>query len=115
MQQTMDLFQRLKSNLMYREAVRKADKAHADDGNRYYVLPNAEGKLLIMDKKNFRILKRKHYINSKATVQDLLDECFYFTPYCNGECAITKEIMALKKKQYLSWYRAFVKIKKFKK
>ena len=108
----MNFLQKLKMRLMYREAIRKADKAHADDGGRYYVLPSAEGKLLIMDKKNFRILKRKHYINSKATVQDLLNECFYFTPYCNGDCAITAEILAIKRKQYLSWCEAFHKIKK---
>ena len=111
----MNIFQKIKASLIYREAIRKADKAHADDGGRYYVLPSAEGKLLIMDKKNFRILKRKHYINSKATVQDMLNECFYFTPYCNGDCAITPEIRAIKYKQYLSWREALLKIKKKRK
>lgn len=101
--------------LMFREAIRKADKAHADDGNRYYVMPSSEGKLLIMDKTNFRILKRKHYISQKATVQDLLNECFYFTPYRNGDCAITPEILEIKRRQYSSWCRAIYKIKKSKK
>jgi hypothetical protein len=100
---------------MYREAIRKADRAHSKDGNRYYVMPSAEGKLLIMDRDNFRILKHKHYISRKATVQDLLNECFYFTPYRNGDCAITRDILDIKRKQYLSWCRAVHHLKKSKK
>lgn len=91
---------------MYREAIRKADRAHANDGNRYYVMPSAEGKLLIMDKKNFRILKRKHYIDSRARVQDLVNECFYCTPYSNGEGALDPFAIEFKRQQYLAWYKA---------
>jgi hypothetical protein len=110
----MNIFHKLKSSLMYREAVRKADRAHADDGRRYYVLPSAEGKLLIMDRENFRILKHKHYIDSRARVQDLVDECFYCTPYRNGDGALPPEQQAIKRKQYFSWYRAFSRLKKLK-
>lgn len=108
----MNLFQKLKARLTYREAVRRADKAHAEDGRRYYVMPSAEGKLLIMDRENFRILKHKHYINSKATVKDLLNECFYFTPYRNGDGAIDAFGRELKWQQYMSWCVAVHKIKK---
>lgn len=100
---------------MYREAIRKADKAHADDGKRYYVLPSAEGKLLIMDRENFRILKHKHYINSRARVQDLVNECFYCTPYRNGDGALSPEQLSIKRKQYQSWCQAFHHLKKAKK
>lgn len=99
---------------MYREATRKADKAHADDGKRYYVLPSAEGKLLIMDRENFRILKHKHYINSSARVQDLVNECFYCTPYRNGDGALSPEQLNIKRQQYRSWRKAFHRIKKAK-
>ncbi len=102
----MNWFKSLKARLTYREAVRKADKVHAQDGRRYYVMPSAEGKLLIMDRENFRILKRKHYINSRARVQDLMDECFYYTPYRNGECAIDPFAREVKRQQFLQWYQA---------
>jgi hypothetical protein len=110
----MNLFQRLKSLLTYREAIRKADRAHAKDGRRYYVLPSAEGKLLIMDRENFRILKHKHYIDHRARVQDLLDECFYCTPYRYGDGVLTPEHLKLKKQQYLSWCRAYHHLKSSK-
>lgn len=99
---------------MYREAIRKADRAHAKDGRRYYVLPSAEGKLLIMDRENFRILKQKHYINHRARVQDLLDECFYCTPYRYGDGVLSHDELKLKKQQYLSWCRAYHKLKNTK-
>ncbi len=111
----MNFFQKLKAGLMYREAVRKADRAHDEDGKRYYVMPSAEGKLLIVDRENFRILKRKHYISGKATVQDLLNECFYHTPYRNGDLAIDPFVREVKKQQYFSWREALLKLKKSKK
>lgn len=107
----MNIFHKLKSNLMYREAVRRADKAHAENGKRYYVMPSAEGKLLIMDRENFRILKRKHYIKGKATVQDMINECFYHTPYRNGDLAIDAFAREFKRQQYLDWYQAVHKRK----
>ena len=58
---------KLRDYLRYSEAVKKADEAHAKDGDRYYVVPsnNKDGKilLLVMDRKNFRRLKFKGYIN----------------------------------------------------
>lgn len=108
----MNIFQKIKASLIYREAIRKADRAHNSDGGRYYVMPSAEGKLLIMDRKNFRIFKRKQYINSNATVKDMLNECFYCTPYRNGTEALPPLVVALKRKQYLSWCEAFHKINK---
>lgn len=91
---------------MYREAIRKADQAHASDGNRYYVMPSAEGKLLIVDRENFRILKSKHYISHQAKVKDLERECFYCTPYHNGTGELPPLLIAIKRKQYLDWYQA---------
>ncbi len=110
----MDFIKKLRLRLMYREAIRKADRAHADDGRRYYVLPSAEGKLLIMDRENFRILKHKRYINGKATVKDLLNECFYCTPYRNGDGVLSPDQLKLKRRQYRSWCNAILKLKKAK-
>lgn len=102
----MHIFQKLKASLRLREAVRKADEAHQQTGERYYVMPaSADGcKLIIMDRFNFRKLKQKGYITHKAFVPDLERECFYFTPYRGGSCAISLEVEKIKRQQYYRWY-----------
>ena len=107
----MHIFQKLKASLRLREAVGKADEAHRQTGERYYVMPaSADGcKLIILDRKNFRRLKQKGYISRKANVADIERECFYFTPYRNGSCAISPEIESVKRRQYFDWYNACIK------
>lgn len=102
----MFIFKRIIAALKYSEAIRKADKAHAQTGMRYYVLPlSGKGKkLIIMDRKNFRILKHKHYINHNTYIADLERECFYCTPYKNGSGTLPEEAKVLKQKEYLQWY-----------
>lgn len=100
----MNIFKRIRSALRFNEAVRQADKAHRETGERYYVMPNGNtGKLLIMDRFNFRKLKQKGYINRKASVSDLEAECFYCTPYSNGTGELPHGIGALKRKEYMDW------------
>lgn len=89
--------------LRYREAVKKADKAHLETGERYYVMPSTGGKLIIMDRSNFRGLKRKHYVSHNAKVRDLVNECFYLTPYRNGDGYLDKEGRKIKLALYFSW------------
>lgn len=102
----MNVFKKVKSYLRYREAVKKADDAHARTGERYYVMPASGAKkaLLIMDRYNFRKLKHKGYISRKAFVADLERECFYCTPHRNGSAKLPDEVVELKKKQYYAWY-----------
>ncbi len=113
----MHILQKLKANLRLREAVGKADEAHRQTGERYYVMPaSADGcKLIILDRKNFRRLKQKGYISRKANVADIERECFYFTPYRNGACAIPSGVADFKRRQYLDWYAACIKKSKGKK
>lgn len=110
----MNIFKQIKAYLRLREAVRKADKSHSENGQRYYVMPqsDASGKLVIMDRNNFRKLKQKHYINYNTFVRDLEVECFYCTPYRNGTGQLSAEAAAWKKKQYFSWLEAIDKAKK---
>lgn len=113
----MNIFKRFVAYLQLREAVRKADSAHEKDGGRYYVMPTTgtskgKPKLVIMDRYNFRKLKHKGYITTKATVNDLVSECFYFTPYANGNGYITKAFQLRKVRQFFSWYDAELKAKK---
>ena len=98
-------FSLLRDFLLLREAVKKADAAHADNGNRYYVLPAYDGKLIVMDRPNFRKLKHKGYITHKARIRDLEAECFYCTPYRNGSGTIPPSIRKAKTKDYLKWRR----------
>ena len=108
----MKLYRRFKAYLALRDAINRADNAHLDGGGRYYVLGTADGKLIVTDKKNFRGLKRKGYIDRNATTQDALDECFYFTPFKDGHGAINDTIMRNKRQQYLAWCDAIHAMKK---
>lgn len=107
----LNWFQRLKATLRFREAVRKADEEHARTGARYYVMPLSgnEGKLVIMDRYNFRKLKHKGYIPSNVFVRDLERECFYFTPARGGNASIKPEMERWKCGQFYHWYAQCVK------
>lgn len=103
--------------LRLREAVRKADEAYQQTGKRHYVLPSFGGdrKLLVMDRSNFRILKRKGYITSKAMIHDAMLESFYFTPHRDGSGWLTEKDRRRKIRQYFSWYAAEIKAAKERK
>lgn len=110
----MNPFKKLKAYLRYREAVRKADEAHVQTGERYYVIP-ASGKnktLLIMNRTNFRKLKQKNYITRKAFVRDLEKECFYCTPYRNGTGKLSNMDIAVRKSIYYNWYNGKIQRQK---
>lgn len=111
----MNIFSKFKAYLRLREAVIKADKAHAENGERYYVIPAADEKLLITDRKNFRILKQKGYIHRNRTVTDLIAMSFYFTPYKNGSKALSLDYAIEKREQYFRWVENCRKAKKTKK
>ena len=78
----MNIFRKFRASLQLRGAIRQAETAHHRFGHRFYVMPtfNGSGKLVILDRKNFRDLRLKHYIACHAKVADLLAESFYFTP-----------------------------------
>lgn len=109
-------FQQFIDYLRYREAVKKADKAHKETGERYYVMPanNQSGKpnLIIMDRWNFRKLRQKHYINPKAKVRDLVNECFYCTPYVNGDGYLDHKGRKIKLSLYFSYCKSIRAAKK---
>ena len=90
--------------LRYYVAVREADKAHENEGSRFYVVPKGDGtKLLIMDRRNFRRYKFKGYIDRRAKVMDLEKDCFYCTPYRDGSGGLPDEVVEMKKKLYWKW------------
>jgi hypothetical protein len=99
----MNIFKKFKAYLRLREAIRKADEAHAKDGARYYVIPTTKGELLITDRKNFRILKAKGYIHRDMAVTDLIARSVYFTPYKDGSKALSPEYAKEKREAYYQW------------
>ena len=105
----LNIFKKIKASLRLCEAVRQADKAHSENGQRYYVMPTsgASGQLIIMDRANL-----KNYVSHNTFVKDLEQECFYCTPYRNGAGELSAEEVILKKKQYFSWLEAIAKSKK---
>lgn len=110
----MNIFKKIKATLRLNEAMRQADKAHNENGNRYYVMPTSgtSGQLIIMDRNNFRKLKHKGYVSNRTFVRDLEKECFYCTPYRNGTGELPSAVVALKRKQYFSWLDSFKMLKK---
>ena len=59
--------------------------------------------LAVIDSANFRKLKQKHYISQRASVADLLRECFYHTPHRDGSGEIPKYKLEEKRAQYYRW------------
>lgn len=98
-----NLIRHFRDYLRLRAAIRMADEQHAKDGDRYYVTPSLDGQLLIMDRKNFRKLKQKHYIGKNVTLNDLRRECFYHTPYANGSDSMPAFIRKQRAEAYYKW------------
>lgn len=105
----MNLFKKLVAYTRWYYAVRKADSEHERTGERYYVIAGNGKDLVVTDRGVFRKLKQKGYISRKANVNDLIRECFYFTPYKNGTGFITKEYMERKRNQYYAYLEAIAK------
>lgn len=98
--------------LRLREAVRKANEAYRLTGRRHYVMPASGTQLLVMDRANFRILKRKGYITHKALVHDMMIESFYFTPHRDGSGWLSEKDRRIKVRKYFAWYTAEIKERK---
>lgn len=113
----LNWFQMLKATLRFREAVRKADEEHMRTGARYYVMPLSgnDGKLVILDRYDFRKLKHKGYIPSKVFVRDLERECFYFTPARGGNGRLQPGMERWKRGQFYHWYAWCARSRKMKK
>lgn len=106
------------AKLQLREAVKKADNAYLKDNHRYFVMPTAglDGKLIVLDRNNFRELKRKGYINKNTSVKDLIRESFYYTPNSGGNDALPDFGKRVKAKSFFNWKEAIrLKRKKLKK
>ena len=59
--------------------IKEADALHKATGKAYYVLPDYNGVLQVLDKANIKILKRAKIMNREVTCVDLLCESEYNT------------------------------------
>lgn len=84
-------------------AIHMANKAHEQDGQCYYVMPDANDRLIILTRYSFRKLKKQGLISSKATITDITRESFYFTPHANGTGALSPVARKAKRKMYLEY------------
>lgn len=82
----MNILKRISAYFRLKKAILMAEKAHKKNGQRYYVIPGHPSKptLLVVDRRNFRLLKRKGYINPNVYIADLDKDCIYKTPDRKG-------------------------------
>ena len=101
----MNIFVKFQAYIRYKKAVAVATEKYLETGKRYFVMPTfGRGRqLVIIDRENFRLFKKRHLISKDARVQHLIEECFYRTPYFNGKDALTKAEIAHKKRMLYIW------------
>jgi hypothetical protein len=102
----MNLLSHFRASLQLREAVKRADAAHAATGDRYFVIPSpkADRQLYIFDRATFRAFKQKHYIQNRASVLDLVNESFYHTACRGGQGALSAADIAAKRENFFRWW-----------
>lgn len=104
----MNFFIRFYAYLQYRDAVKKARQAHARGNRRYYVMPNATGRvrLIVTDRQNFRRLRQKGYIGQSMKIADAQKYCFYYTGNANGGGVMSDTERAARLDRFFEWYEA---------
>ncbi len=102
----MNLLSHFRASLSLREAVKRADAAHAATGDRYFVIPSpmTDRQLYIFDRATFRAYKQKHYIQSRASVLDMVNESFYHTACRGGQGALSAADIAAKRDNFFRWW-----------
>lgn len=98
------IINRCKSTIDYTNAVKMADEYHANDGCRYYVVAGStNGRLLVMDRSRFRLLKKKNRLDYSITLQALEEKAFYYTAHGNGTGMLSPEDIKAKRRDYYKW------------
>lgn len=98
----MNIIQYIKCRIALSRAIHRAEKAHRlNPQNTYFVVFNADNKLIVIDKSTFQLYKRKKIINPRATINDLYRECYYFTASKGELNNISPQLKKLKQKMYI--------------
>ncbi len=107
----MNIFKRFKARLRFRRAIQIADEALQKTGLRHFVIPTPNG-LVVVDRRNFRRLRNKRYINRRAVYRELPNNCVYCTPYRNGEGALSQEMIKDRFEEYIEYLKLMKNIEK---
>lgn len=98
----MNAFKKFKAYLTLRSAIQLAEEQYCKDMDRYYVVHDIRGKLIVMCRKDFKYLKRKHIISERARITDVIRECFYYTRHLTSE-PIPDMIATRKRQEYFDY------------
>lgn len=108
----------LYSNIDLWLAIQKANKAYSGEyvigqnrdntkrflvgKTRYYVMPDADDNLIIMNRRQMHKLRVMQIMSNDAKIRHLLKESFYYTPDGSGEC-INSKLREHKRKMYIQY------------
>lgn len=102
-------FKVIRSMIMYpfrilslNNAIDKAEELYNKHQERFYVMPIGR-RLIVVNRSQFRQIKRNNFIDNKATTIDALRESFYFTPDKGGNSPMNKAILKKKKIMYIKY------------
>lgn len=110
MRKITDFIQKIKTlirikraNMRLAHAIRMANKAHAKYKDRFYVMPDHKDKLIIMRRRTMRILRKRHYMDSRVRMSNMMRESFYFTADRGQNGGLTAEQQEAKRLMYLEY------------
>lgn len=91
------LFKRIKCEIMYYKAVQMAEKASARKGQVYFILPTAGKKLMVVNRAEYLIMRKRKMTDKDAKAKDLYRDAIYHT-LCHSKNAKRK-----KHRRFLKW------------
>lgn len=93
----------LKADIQLKYAVREAEKKYRQRNVRYYVIPNFEHRLITRNRYEIRKYHTDGYFDYSAKMDNFKEECFYYTPYANGQETISVKEQEAKRKAWLNY------------
>lgn len=93
----MNLFKRIRCEIIWRKAVSMADRESDRNGTDYFVMPITDGKLYVITQNEYRMFRRKHLAPQRIKPRDLFRECIYHTHWMSAKDK------AIRKRKYLRW------------
>lgn len=93
----------LKADIQLKYAIKEAGKKHRAWNVRYYVIPNFDHRLITCNRYEIRKYRTDGYFDYSAKMDNFKEECFYYTPYANGQGAISIKEQEAKRKAWLNY------------
>lgn len=93
----------LKADIQLKYAIKEAEEKYKKGNVRYYVIPNFNHKLITCSRAEIRRYRTEGYFDHSAKMDNFKDECFYYTPYANGQDPISVGRKENKRKLWLNY------------